>query len=226
MRRPRSGGFPTAADQPSRRERDGSGAPKVRKQASPGQRPGNMPTKIVPALKGRYMLCRPFRACSISTFYPGRCPGWLVCAPLVLPAWLRRVHRTAQESAFTIHRPTRLPARFWVEFGFTASITPRHRGHRGAQRKSEKHLPLSVGLRVLCISVFAVGSPSRALEAAASGKRLSPLKRCAHPLKRWPHPSDGGAPPSDGCGCKLDGCGPGSKGWRHPPGRCAHPPMR
>ena len=53
------------------------GAPKVRKQASPGQRPGNT-GKNESALKGRHPLFRPFRAGFFFTLDPGRCPG-LAC---------------------------------------------------------------------------------------------------------------------------------------------------
>ena len=49
----------------------------MRKQASPGQRPGSRP-KEHPALKGLQSLCRPFRAVRIFAIHPGRCPG-LAC---------------------------------------------------------------------------------------------------------------------------------------------------
>ena len=59
----------------------------MRKQANPGQRLG-IPEQNAPALKGRHTLLRPFRAGSVPTRYPGRCP-WLACLRAFGPPLLR-----------------------------------------------------------------------------------------------------------------------------------------
>lgn len=124
------------------------GAPKVRKQANPGNAL-DFWKKCEPALKGRHRLFRPFRACSISNRYPGRCPG-LACLRAFGPPPLRP-HKVQDSSRGFPPFQARLPLpSIFQRSTFSARTSRSRRTRRRGKpatraRRSPNHLHPTAG---------------------------------------------------------------------------------